>query len=169
MYSKVLGDDYVYKSCDFVTVHSNDDKTFTTTDDVTYSDFSWDIPTGSYNNDFAYDHSSIITVELVTGHLNVNGVDCLIQYSDGVKNQFSSNNKAVLCMGCRRASNSIVLIPSGELIVSEKPTTLRLRVAKLDRTAFNTDDIVSMCVALKFSYYVKKPSRIEPAPACRFA
>jgi hypothetical protein len=173
MYStKVLGDDYEYKGCDLVTLDIYDDEDFVGAKLIgtgNWSYFKWDIPAGSYTEDYAYDHPAIITVQLVGGSARLAADSFYIQYLNGVKNQYSTDKIPVLAYTSKRASNSHHVTGVGELIVNEKPTVLRLRLLESDRVEEAVNVINGLKLTLKYSYYVKKPSRIEPAPPNRFA
>jgi len=173
MYSKkVMSDDFQYMGCDLVTLDIYDDEAFAVAKIIgtgTWSYFKFDIPAGSYTEDYAYDHPSIITVEVVGGTTRINTDSCFIQYLNGVKNQYSTNNVPNLAYTTKRASQAHTIEGSGELIVNEKPTVLRLRLLQGNGTENQINAISSLNITLKYSYYVKKPSRIEPAPPNRFA
>lgn len=173
MYSKkFIGDDFEYKGCDLVTLDIYDDEDFVGAKIVGAGDwsyFKWDIPAGSYTEDYAYDHPSIITVEIVNGNARINS-DCLyIQYLNGVKNQYSTDKLPLLAYVTKTQAQAHTVIGAGELIVNEKPTVLRLRLLHGDGTESTVAGIDSLKITLKYSYYVKKPSRIEPVPPNRFS
>ncbi len=173
MYStKVLSDDYEYKGCDLVTLDIYDDEDFNGakiigTGDWSY--FKWNIPAGSYTEDYAYDHPAIITVQLVGGNLSSNSDCAYIQYLNGVKNQYSTSNFPIVAYATKRASGGLPVRSAGELIVNEKPTVLRLRLLESTGNETSISNLNSLVLTLKYSYYVKKPSRIEPVPPNRFA
>ena len=173
MYStKVLSDNYEYKGCDLVTLDIYDDEDFAGAKIIgtgDWSTFKWDIPAGSYTEDYAYDHPAIITVQLVNGNARLSDDSFYIEYLNGVINQYSTNNVPVLGYTAKRASASHTVSGVGELIVNEKPTVLRLRLLEGDGDESSISGISSLKITLKYSYYVKKPSRIEPAPPNRFA
>lgn len=173
MYSKkVIGDDYEYKGCDLVTLDAKDDPAYVAAragGTGNFSIFNWDIPAGSYTEDYAYDHPAIITVELVEGNGRLIADVYYIQYLNGVKNQHSTDNIPVLGYTVKRAGLAHTIRSSGELIVNEKPTVLRIRILESSGAEEAITGLNSLKITLKYSYYVKKPSRIEPAPPNRFA
>ena len=171
-YKQVISDDFTYKGCDYVTVDIFDDEDFAGAKIIgtgSWSYFAWNIPAGSYTEDYAYDHPAIITVEVVTGNAMVTKDVVIIQYLNGVKNQYSTMKSIpVLGYSSKRAGSSHVVRGAGELIVNEKPTVLRLRVLQSDSSEIQVAQLNSLVITLKYSYYVKKPSRIAPVPPNRY-
>jgi hypothetical protein len=165
----MINDDYVYKGCDIISVNIADDPNFTGSTDTNFSDFKWSIPAGSYTEDYNYEHPAIITVELINGTGKINVDSCIVEYLNGVKNQHNTGGTPVIALVTKSTGQAKNFFSTGELIVNEKPTVLRLRLLQTNRTLIETASITSMVLVLKYSYYVKKPSRIEPAPSNRFS
>ncbi len=170
MYSK-MGNDYEYKGCDLVTLNIYDDPLYAAQkvlDNGNWSYFSFDIPAGSYTNNYDYDNPTVITLELVSGIARVLG-DCFrIDYLNGAVNQHSTTGIPVLGYTVKRASQAHTVEGNSEFIINEKPSVLRLRLLQFNNTESAITNIDGMVITLKFSYYCKKPSRIESAPPNRF-
>lgn len=165
MYSKTfMGDNYVYNGCDLVTVNINDDPNYIAKlgSGEDFDTFKWPIGTSGYMSDTAYDAPCVVTVEIVAGTGQLDAESCTIEYLNGAINSFTSSQRSpVIAYTVKQsATHSQIVVPAGELIVADRPTFLSLRLLETEEDPLPITKVLQLCLTLKYSYYIKNPSRI---------
>jgi hypothetical protein len=166
MYSKTtfMGDDYVYNGCDLVTVNINDDPNYIAklASGETFDKFTWSIGQGGYMSNTLYDQPCVVTVEVVSGTGEINTESCTIEYLNGAINHFTTSQRSpvIAYTVAQSATHSHIIVPAGELIVTDRPSFLSLRLLETQEDPLLITKIVQLSLTFKYSYYIKKPSRI---------
>lgn len=150
-------DTKVLKSCDYVTldVKNTDAWQNATADTDPVGIMEWFIPNGAYKSVIETPH--ITTVEFVRAAFNGVSKAVVMKYHNGSMNHFTHSRGApIIAYGNGRASSSIVLLSSGEMIVHDSPNFIKISIEDADGDAITKQGLVGLIFTLKYSYYESK-------------